>query len=332
MNRLKTIGRFLGKWVGYPSFFIFSFLLFAYWTFPYDRVVERIIFEVEYPQGPGGVRQASGYELEIISLEPSWFTGIEATGVNIREVATEDGEMPAEVTFETIEARIGLLSLLAGSTDVDFYAEFAGGSIEGNIESSEELKAIDTTITSLDLRRVGLLRGMLGLPITGNVSGVIALNLPSDPAMSSGNIDLRMDGVAIGDGVAKFEIRGVGELTIERLDAGDVHLVGAIEEGLLEIGTFEGRGTDIDLDGSGSLRIRDPFTASQMDFLLRADIKDSYRERNERTQAIFSLVDLNPRLQAAKAPDGALQYRLTGTPRGGFRGQPAGREPRPGSE
>ena len=71
----------LGKWVGYPLFFVFCLLLFAYWTFPYDRVRDFIIQEVENPRGPGDRRRPSGYQLEIVDLSPSWVTGVELTGV-----------------------------------------------------------------------------------------------------------------------------------------------------------------------------------------------------------------------------------------------------------
>ncbi len=331
-EKFLRFGRAAGKWVGYPLFFLFCFFLFAYWTFPYQRVKEFLVQEVEYPRGPGGIRQASGYKLEIIALSPSWLTGIEATGVSLGTVPEDPTELPAEVTIESLTARIGFFSLLMGTTAVDFEASLAGGTIEGELEMDETTTAVEAVLANVHLRRVGLLRGMLGIPIQGVVSGEVDVMLAEDPEQTNGNIDLRLDDVAIGDGNAKLAIDGVGEITVERLAAGDIHLVGGIEEGVMEITTFQGRGEDVDLDGSGTVRFRRPMAASQVDILLRADIKDSYRDRNERTQAVFSLMDLNPQLRSAKTPDGAIQYRISGTFGGRIRGVPSGRSPPPGRE
>src|SRR5262245_43979209 len=39
---------------GYTVLFPLAFLLFAYWVFPYDRLRDYIVQEVERPIGPGG--------------------------------------------------------------------------------------------------------------------------------------------------------------------------------------------------------------------------------------------------------------------------------------
>ena len=63
--RQISIGQIL-RWVGYPIFFLLCFVFFAYRTFPYDRLGDRLIQEA----------QARGYELEIIDLTNSGLTGL----------------------------------------------------------------------------------------------------------------------------------------------------------------------------------------------------------------------------------------------------------------
>ena len=66
------------RFMGYSTFFWTFFWLFAYLSFPYERVRDRIVQEVEFPKDARGNRRPSGYQLEIMELSPSWFTGVEA--------------------------------------------------------------------------------------------------------------------------------------------------------------------------------------------------------------------------------------------------------------
>jgi len=92
-----------------------------------------------------------------------------------------------------------------------------------------------------------------------------------------------------------------------------------------------GRHPRADLDGAGSLRLLQPLPMSRLDLMLRANIKDAYRERSDRTRGMFMLIDNNRRAGAAKTPDGAFQFRVSGTFGGRISGSPAGRAPMPGT-
>ncbi|MAQ14340.1 MAG: type II secretion system protein GspN [Sandaracinus sp.] len=330
-EKLGPVARRLGKWVGYPLFFVFCFVLFAYWTFPYERAKRFIIEKVEYSER-GGRKVPSGYELEIVDLGPSGLTGLSATGVRLVKLPETADERPVDVTIEEANVSLGVLSALFGNLSVDFDVALAGGDIVGNFTQGGTTTEIEATIDDVKLRRVGVLRGVVGLPMAGNLGGEIDLVIAEDQTQTAGTIDLAIDGLALGDGNAKLKIEGLpGEgLTVERLDAGNVELFATVEEGTATIERLEGRGPDIDLDGAGSLRLLQPLPMSRLDLMIRANIKDSYKERNARTQGMFMLVDNNPRIGAAKTPDGALQYRISGTFGGRISGSPAGRAPMPG--
>ena len=78
----------LRRYLGYPLFFIFAFLTSAYLTFPYERVRDVIEQQV--------TRAIPGSELEIVSLEPSWISGVEAHGVLLRLPSSTEGERPQQ--------------------------------------------------------------------------------------------------------------------------------------------------------------------------------------------------------------------------------------------
>ena len=55
------------KWTGYPLFFVVCFVFFAYKTFPYEKLADRLIQEAA----------ARGYEVEIVDVTHSGMTGLE---------------------------------------------------------------------------------------------------------------------------------------------------------------------------------------------------------------------------------------------------------------
>lgn len=333
-DRAKNILLRTLKWAAYPAFFFTAFLFFAYLTFPYDRVKEWVIQEIENPETSDGRREASGYHLEIISLEPSFVTGVEATGVRLIKLPEDAEERPADITFEHIRARVSLLSLLMGDVGVDFDTRVGGGDIEGQfaVALSGESTTIDTTFSDVHLRRLGVLRGALGLPVGGTASGAIDVVLGAEPAGTSGTVELTVAGLTVGDGTAKLRLDGMGQgLTIDQIEAGDLNIELTIEEGIATLGQLRAHGADAELDGEGTIRVMSPIQNSRLDLLVRAKFTDTYREKSSRTQALFALLEVNPRMRAARTTDGALQYRVSGSIGSRIQTQGAGRASAPGA-
>jgi hypothetical protein len=65
------------RWVGYPLFYIFALLLFTYLTFPYYRLKDRLVGELNAkPISPG-------MQVKIDSVDSYWLSGVEAEGVQL---------------------------------------------------------------------------------------------------------------------------------------------------------------------------------------------------------------------------------------------------------
>jgi type II secretion system protein N len=317
------------RWVGYGAFFLFAFLLFSYWTFPYERLRDWIIQQVEYPPGPGGRRQPSGYQLEIVDLSPSWFTGAELTGVRLIKLPDEPDGRPVDVTFERIEARASLWSLLLGDTSVSFDMEVAGGSIAGEYTEGETETHLEASIDGVNLRQLQLLRGLAGLPFTGTVNSTIDVTVANKLENTQGEVDLQIKGLSVGNGKAKLKLPKMSEgLTIDRMNLGDLELEIDVDRGVATFKELAARGEDAELTGSGTLRLLKPMRMSRLDMLVRVLIRDTYRNKSDRTRALFSLMDFNPKLRAAKTPDDALQWRVQGSFGGGMNAKAAGRAKR----
>ncbi len=315
-------------WIGYAVFFLVAFLLSAYWTFPYDCVRDYVVTQVEYPMGPDGRRHPSGYGLEIADLSPSFITGVEMNGVHFAKDAEAPGQAPLDLTVDELDARVSLLSLLAGNLAVSFDATLDGGEIEGSYEDSDQETHVQADVRGVNLRRLGILRAAIGLPVRGVVNGKIDVTLAEKLADTKGNIALDIQGLGIGDGHSKLPLPGMhGGLTVARVAAGNLTVRVSAENGLARIDRLHADGKDAKLDAVGTIRLLRPLSMSRVDLMTRVKFTDAYRNRNDKTRAILSLLDFNPKLRAARTSDGWLQYRWNGSLGSRILPTPAGHAP-----
>lgn len=333
MSRVKTLAKKLLPWLAYGALFWVAFVLFAYLTFPYDRLRDFLVQEVEQPRDARGRRHDSGTRLEIVDLSPSWFTGVEATGVRIVKQNDDADTPPAEMTITELGARVSLLSLLMGDVSVSYAAELAGGRIEGEYEEAGDAVHVTADVQGVRLRRVGLIRSALGLPMRGTTSGQVDLTVSQQVRETQGRIALRIAGLELGDGRSKLALPGMGDgLTIETVRAGDLELDLETENGVAQVRRLTAHGEDAEIDGSGSVQLLRPLAMSRLDLLIRLKFLDSYKEKSDRTRALFALLDMNPRVRPARTSDGALQYRLSGSLGSRIQPTPARNAPAPGSQ
>jgi type II secretion system protein N len=318
--------RLLRVFLVFPSYFLCCLFSSAYQTFPYDRVRDFAVEQVG--------RAMPGAELEIVSLEPAWVSGVEAEGVVLRLPAGPGEERPSEVTLRRVYARAGILSYLFGTTSVSYAIETDGGGlIEGYLDDSTSGEGQDATgeihlvahITNVDLRRIGLIRHFAHIPFEGMVSGEIDVTLAHELDGTTGTITMTIAGLALGDGHAEVPIPGMSRgIAVERLDAGNLSLQVQIEHGVGRIQQLSSDGEDAQVQGQGTVRLLRPFAMSALDVLVRINVAPSYRERNDRTRAVFGFADMSGEVRPYRAPDGAYQVRLQGAIGGRLQAMPAG--------
>jgi type II secretion system protein N len=326
------LGKRILRYAGYTAFWFFCFVIFAYWTFPYDRVKDFIIQEVERPMGPGERRIPSGVQLSIDELSPSFITGVDLEGVTYTQLPEEPDGEPTEVEIEEATVRVSLLSLLTGGLGVSYDLSIGGGNIEGEFEQSDTSQHVVAQMSEVDLSKLGVIRGLIGLPVTGKLEGNVDITVAEEAEQTAGSLAVTIEDLQIGDGEAKFPVGGMSEgLTIERIEAGNLTLELEVEEGVAELKEFSSDGPDLALAASGNIRLAQPFERSRMDLLLRVAFTDRYKEKSDLTTRLFAALELAPQVRPARTDDGALQYRVTGAFGGrGPATRPAGREPPPG--
>jgi type II secretion system protein N len=314
MAAIKTSERtatILRRVLFYPSYFFFCSLLFAYCTFPYDRVRDRIEEEVE--------RAVPGSDLEIVDLSPSWLSGVELEGVSLT-LPGEGEERATTVMLTEVSARVGILDyLFFDTTSLSYSAELgSGGTIEGVYSDSESETHVEAHIEGVELGRIGPLRRYAPLPVAGTLSGDVDLTLAEEIAGTTGNVTLTIAGLAVGDGRARLSLgQAAGPfasgITIERIEAGDLNLRIQVERGVGRVQQLAASSADLELRGAGTVRLIRPIRMSSIDMMFRFEVKQPYRDRNDRTRAIFTMLDMVPDVRAYRAADGAFQVRVAGS-------------------
>ena len=297
-------------WSAYAAFFWTCFAVFAYQTFPYDRLRDFLLQKVNAQKG--GRAEAGTYRLQIGSLQPWWFTGVRLTDVSVTRPSETPGTAPIRLAADRVTIRPSLVPLLAGRMDLNYDLQLGTGSIEGRYKKDENTLLLQSEIETFEIAESGL-GGLIGLPLKGRANGSVELIVPKKLEASQGTIRLGIAGLVVGDGKSKLVTKDLKDgITVETIDAGDLELRVAVRKGVGEVEKLSTSGKDLQLRGSGTLRLAQEISRSRLNLLLDIAFTDAYKTRNDRTKALFELMDLNPQMKKAKTQEGALRYRISG--------------------
>jgi type II secretion system protein N len=309
LNRAVLRDYVLKGWL-YVSFFVAVFILSVYLTFPYDRLRDYIVSRIE----AAGKGNADAVQVEIGELRPSLLTGAVLHDVELmrRTSGNVDAE-PSRLHFDEVRARVSLWSLLMRAPKVNVAAMVGDGELDALYQRDGENQHMEAELDALDVGRLGL-GTFLGIPLKGRATGALELTLASEAANTNGNIDLRINGVRIGDGKAKLSLPGLSSgMTLEELDAGTLLLNVKVDKGIAEIAKLTTDGKDLQLDGGGSVRMTNPVRRRRPDVVLEFKLSDAYKNKSDRNKALFEIMAMNPEYQRATGPDGALSLHIGGT-------------------
>jgi type II secretion system protein N len=294
----------------YAVFFVCCFLIFAHWTFPYDRVRDVLIARV----GAGGSASGSS-KLTIGELGPDWLTGVSLTAVTLERTAALPDEAPSRLALDELTLHAAPLTFLFGGVGIDFDASVGQGEIEGNYrgERSGPPHQFASTLDSVDLARLGL-GSFLGIPMRGTADGMIEVQLAEKPADTHGAIDMQIEQLRLGDGKAKIKVPGMGGgLTLDPIDAGATQIKLIIRDGVATVERLEAKGKDLQMTGSGSVRLATALPQSRIDLTLEVKFDKGYTQRSERTKIAFELMEASPVIKRATSADGTMRFRVSGT-------------------
>ena len=298
--------------VAYGAFYWLMLITFFFLTFPYGRLKERLVHDFNARQ-----TEPDAMRLEVDSLSSYWLSGVEAEGMRLISPpppgATGKAAKPKVTTVEQAHARLSILALLIGKKVVTFGAQAFGGSLDGSITDSEAERVVELEADGLDLGQTPLLAGLIGLPVTGKLSGTANLITPEARlSKAEGKLSFKMAGVSVGDGKAK--IRDI--MALPKLDAGELGLEAEVKSGQVTVTELAANGPDLKLNAQGTIRLRDQPAQSILSLAAEFKFTEHYTNKDDMTRALFGptgVFDLDAKNRRAKRPDGFYGWRVNGT-------------------
>jgi type II secretion system protein N len=317
------------RWAGYVACYLVVFVIFAYISFPYERLKHRLIASYQAAQtGP------FADHLEIDHLSWSWrFPGMVAEGVRLDMAAPADKPGgptstisgtpgPTPLAHQVVEAeevfvRISPLDLLTGARSVTFSARALGGEIQGYASDSEASRSLTLELEDIDPGGIPHLAKLIGLPLRGRLSGNITLEIPEGRVTrADGTLELHGEDLQIGDGKAKIK----DMIVLPPIEIGQLNMKAEVTQGRLKIDECAATGRDVELSMTGGLRLRQQVDASLADLEIKLGFSEKYKGQNDMTKALFGqpdskvpgLFDTVTKTVFAKNEDGSYAARLTG--------------------
>lgn len=305
------------RWVSYVAAYLLVFVVFAYVSFPYERLRQYVVSSYN------AASVGSDSRLEIDSLTWSWrFPGIVAEGVRlvVTPPALPEGDKPpAPRSLEAQEIFVSgsPLALISGAREASFGAHALEGEIYGFVSDSEASRRFDLQLDQVNPGAVPQLASAIGLPLSGRLSGSIKLELPeANLSKAEGTVELTAEDLVLGDGKAKIQ----GLLELPELHMGVFKLKGEVAAGRLKLDECVAQGRDADLSLVGSVRLRQKFENSIADLDLKFSFSEKYKTQSDLTKALFGqadskvpgLFDTATSTALAKQDDGSYAARLSG--------------------
>jgi type II secretion system protein N len=261
--------------------------------------------------------------MQIEKLTWAWrFPGVVAKGVKFvgTPPPAESGakEKPApEYVVDDMFARVSVFPLLWGTTSLALSLDGFGGSIDTNVKTGGDGRAIEIELDDVDASKMPYLAELVGLPLGGTVSGKIDLKLPQEKlSLAEGTVVLKIVDLTLGDG--KTKIRDM--IALPTVRAGEFSMKAEVTEGTLKLSELSTKGADLEVVSEGRIRLMDRPEASLGELSLRFKFADAYKNKDDMTRSIFGapgsnvpgLFDLDPKMKRAKRDDGFYAWRITG--------------------
>jgi type II secretion system protein N len=309
----------IAKWVGYPLLALFTFIFTLAYTFPYDRLKDKIVEALN-----------DKYDVSIASIEPTLIPGTFTINMmTLRTRPKTPEEKPITVVIKEVEINVGITSAILWSMDlakvgVEVEAQMGTGSLEMAIEhdKGDNTLFVEATVNMLPIGSMPGVAEAVGLPMTGSLNADLTMSLPKGKwDEADGEIVFSCVGCTVGDGVAKMSLKprpgapqrrrkalfqGEG-LTVPKLQLGAVKGEIEVKDGKGTIKTMSAKSKDGFLTIEGDLVFKDPFKDSLFPGCMTFGFSEELKSREPKFMGIEA--GLPPQ---AKQTDGSYSLPTKG--------------------
>jgi len=281
------------KVIIYSILFIFSFVFFLYWTFPYDTLKDRLINTAETQLGPE-------YDVMVSSFSPSFFTGAVLKQVKIVKRSGDDAKTVWEA--QRVKVRASLGSLFFGKTNVSFSLKNQKSSASGSLKLTDDGWNFHADFSNLNLGDFGFLSPSGTSKLVSSIDGEIKLNINNKQLVqSTGSVELKLEDMKFTAGELKIA-EGVDFTVPELLFAKDGVLNIELSKGAIKVKEFKTKEADLKLDIAGDI-----FLSSILKNY-RMNLKGTFAVTPKLEQAIPILF----MIEKQRSTDGTYPLNITG--------------------
>jgi type II secretion system protein N len=288
LKKGKGEGKGFLKYSLYLFYFILLFLFFLYLLFPYDKLKERMIFEIE---------SRSSLSVKINKLSPLLFNGIKLTDA---EVSLKNDPKKTPLFKGDARLRLSLLQLIRLGLSVKGSIKAYNGEAALNIANNR----IAGEIRGIDISSYAALKALFGIDAAGIINGRMDVS-SSNNMLSANGMGLTKAGGEARFDISQFSLRNVNILGIKLPDTSfdAVQSEMRLEQGRVNIKKLSLEGRDLNLYVSGDIVIAGDMLSSPLNITVR--IKPSVRFEEE-NKVFFSM-------SKGKGPDGFYNINIRGT-------------------
>ena len=302
------------KLFGYPSFFFAAFSVSLYLTFPMQAVKGKVVAVMEDALGKGKQgRYGTDPRVSFESMDLWRLSGVSFERLSL-QLGSKDPDPGTVFDFDELRLRVGLLSLLSESPEVSFDAEQYDGELEGDVTVSAKgnLKKLNIDIEDVNVARMPVVVGAVGVPTTGKLKGNIEVNLGKKPSKEAkGSVDLTIAGLSLGPGELEVPIPGMaGGLTVPSIDMGDLKLKTEMKGGKTEEGLMSLNGKDFQAELKPALFMNDRLNRTRLTGDGWFAISEQFLKDNSKFETLLSFA---APLKTAKDKEGKYHFALKGT-------------------
>ncbi|MEM1026075.1 MAG: type II secretion system protein GspN [Myxococcota bacterium] len=275
--------------VGYVAFFMASFVIGLYLSFPWNALKDRLLTAASVQ---------TGWSLQAETMRPSWLTGVVLTGVEARPPGGENA-----LEINELHMRASVLSMLTGGVGGQAAFPLGGGEVDATFSQSSSTMVVDLDLHSVELGLVPVLAELTGLPISGELTVDAELDVDREnPSKSSGTVRLAGDGLEIAEGGRI----GVYPLPIS-VNVGSFDWSLQVSNGQLKLTQQEIRGGDVEVNLDGTLNLAAQLERSTTNMTLAFRPTEALLEREPLIGALLN------NIASAKGRDGFYTYAMTGS-------------------
>lgn len=279
------------RWLLWAAVAVISLVFFLQWTFPYDRVKDRVVDAL-----------SAKYNVTVGSVHRGFLPG----RMSLRKVALESrpsklGEVPRVVFVDRIDLQVGVFAAITGNLDLGFDVAMGGGTIEGNVALSKT--AVDFALDGRGVPMVSVpgLAEAVGLPVGGKLNTTVALHMPYttkgkraiDIPKMTGLVKLSCAvGCTVGDGVARVKpganansknaIFGADGIVVPQLTINQFSLALGFDKGHAKVKSFELVSPDGDAHIELDIALASEFPESEVKGCIKFKLSPELKAREEK--------------------------------------------------